>query len=1129
MDESEWYFYSLIDLFLNKTISGKECRQAIAAFAAGDHAPLKVIVSLHRPLGHETSNEAFLSAFYARLQSNSTRADQLRQVLQDIAQFSTDPPENNRPNLSSQELEGGSFQKGRFIRYKGRIRSGQAELIKVLDNNSRPSADADARTVVMKHPLREALLDRAQMAASIKSLRDEFNRVSPFGPEKNIIWLHDWNEFDGKDCFFLMPYVSEMLTDRICLLHKDRKAASLNDWIGIVSLLKKCCGAIQLAHRSNIAHLDLKPDNIGIMRSKSASSSSRTHLPADDDPIVMDWGLASSLHHDGRTVLADQIEDLASRRGTVNRKTTRARVGTTEYAAPEQLPSQDCSIQTDVFQLGGILYEILTGQSPFKFARQKSPLSTAQILLAAYARPLEHCSWLRNTSLRQLVTIVDTAMQREPCRRYQSAAQLERELDRWIQHVRGRTARRAVRLAGGLLAIIGFLFAYLVFVEQPFSPAVIPNSAERSFDSDDYSLSSPAISPDGRSLLAIRTWHEPRPDGIAEQLVLFHGELDTPNWEDLTSRLPRLKHAVSFPCWAADGRKFAFYSHDSRRVYVVEPQNGTSLDWSTAISRPVAMLECGIEYTGSLRWIDDRRLLATNFEPSETQGETGRKGLFLIDTEQNSPHPPKWIRLDVSTQGIQDGAVSPDGRHLAYTGPEVDFTAGVSIGRMGSTADPHTQLVHASMAVGNLSEKPAWLSNHLLCFASVDDGEYRLSVAACNSFRPWFFRPLWKSYPLPIPNSGSIYQVSAALDEPLIAFTERGPGDRFYSLPAFHDKSECTSRDLVEYKIDQLIKHSRVWEPEWSPSYQRLIFACDKSAPGRDQIFYAGDHGRPISLTTGNCRRYTPRLSPDGQQLLVVKAQGVDTGGGEYVEFTNLPPFHPSSPTFPRNGVGDSTFQPLIANSSTLFHGTFQPNWSADGKQICFAASCPSDSGVTFPKDVLIGIVNAPRGRESIPEQDVRWVRFHGASMEERPAFIENGPWLVCEGSCKGTGWDILLVDTSLAKSRNEIPTNRALYDLPFINLTNDCPNERSPRWVRHNGKDYIYYVKDYSEICRLQLPDRSELGEYDWRSLPRPESVLKLSRNSLSADCFCVTAQSLIVSVRKPQDSVRVARVSFR
>ena len=174
-----------------------------------------------------------------------------------------------------------------------------------------------------------------------------------------------------------------------------------------VRLLVKVCRAIHYAHQHGILHRDLKPANI--------------LLDGQGEPHVTDFGLAKRTEGDSQL----------TQTGTI--------VGTPSYMSPEQAAPSQTPLTTaaDVYSLGAILYEILTGRPPF---RGDSPLDTLMLVLNKEA---ERPRSINAGADRDLETIALKCLEKDPARRYGSAEALAEDLDRWLnQRADSRAADR---------------------------------------------------------------------------------------------------------------------------------------------------------------------------------------------------------------------------------------------------------------------------------------------------------------------------------------------------------------------------------------------------------------------------------------------------------------------------------------------------------------------------------------------------------------------------------------------------------------------------------------------------------------------------------------------------------------
>ncbi len=205
----------------------------------------------------------------------------------------------------------------------------------------------------------------------------------------HIIQVFEVGEHDGQGYLVLEYAAGGSLLQRLAREPMEPREAA--------ALIETLARAVDYAHRRGIVHRDLKPANVV--------------LTEDGLPKITDFGLAKLLEQDAGLTRSGDI------------------LGTPSYMAPEQvrgLPG-DVSPATDVYALGAILYEALTGRPPFQGS---SPLSTLDQVVERAPLPPGR---LRSQTPRELETVCLKCLEKEPRRRYVTAADLADDLRRFLE------------------------------------------------------------------------------------------------------------------------------------------------------------------------------------------------------------------------------------------------------------------------------------------------------------------------------------------------------------------------------------------------------------------------------------------------------------------------------------------------------------------------------------------------------------------------------------------------------------------------------------------------------------------------------------------------------------------------
>lgn len=228
----------------------------------------------------------------------------------------------------------------------------------------------------------------------------------------NIAKLIDGGSTDEQLPYLVMEYVDGRPIDRYC----DDHQLSISERL---VLFNKVCDAVDFAHRNLIVHRDLKPNNILVGQ--------------DGEPKLLDFGIAKLLEsHSSMQTIA------ITRQGTA--------LMTPEYASPEQVRGESISVATDVFSLGVLLYQLLTGQSPYGDAisspkeieraivetdpKRPSTVVTSSDEISSNRRSSP--SRLRKRLNGDLDNIVMMAMRKEPENRYATVRQFSEDVENFL-------------------------------------------------------------------------------------------------------------------------------------------------------------------------------------------------------------------------------------------------------------------------------------------------------------------------------------------------------------------------------------------------------------------------------------------------------------------------------------------------------------------------------------------------------------------------------------------------------------------------------------------------------------------------------------------------------------------------
>ncbi len=429
----------------------------------------------------------------------------------------------------------------------------------------------------------------------------------------HICVLHDVGRHDGID-FLVMEYLEgETLADRL-----QKGALPLEQALryGV-----EIAGALDVAHRHGIVHRDLKPGNV--MLTKSGAK-------------LLDFGLAKLQVSDTRASTASELSALST--GAKPLTAEGSIVGTFQYMAPEQLEGRESDTRADIFAFGVMLYEMATGQRPFKGKSQASLIAS---ILASEPLPI---SRLQPLSPPALDRVVATCLTKDPDERWQSAHDLLQEL-KWIQEVASGPERPpvvsqrlkrerlvwvvAAMAAAGLTGLVVSRWREATRETPRTIQSFLPPPAKATFD---FFYGVPALSPDGRRIAFIakgedgnsRLWVRPLDGATAQALPGTEG--------------------VTYPFWSADSRALAFFADG--KLKRIDASGG-----------PPQVLSDAPSGRGGA-WNRDGVILFSA-QPF--------RGLSQLPAAGGPPTPATKLDASRNEQSHRWPSFLPDGRHFVYT------------------------------------------------------------------------------------------------------------------------------------------------------------------------------------------------------------------------------------------------------------------------------------------------------------------------------------------------------------------------------------------------------------------------------------------------------------------------------
>jgi eukaryotic-like serine/threonine-protein kinase len=303
-----------------------------------------------------------------------------------------------------------------------------------------------ARPVALKFLPEEVV---AQPAA-IQRFEREAQTASALN-HPNICTIHGIEEYEGKPFIIMELLEGEALSTRLARLHAPFALTTLLD------VAIQVCGGLQAAHAKGIIHRDVKPANI--------------FLTKDGPAKILDFGLAklasqeeqAATREDTSLPISKSPQEWSARQSSFqdlpSLTATGTALGTFAYMSPEQIRKEELDCRTDLFSLGLVLYEMATGSRAF-------PGESIEVVHEAILHQTPTSARVLNSEVpRRLNAIICKALEKDRASRYQSAAEMRKDLLLVQKELRPgvHVARGWLAMAAAILVLFAAFALYLRF------------------------------------------------------------------------------------------------------------------------------------------------------------------------------------------------------------------------------------------------------------------------------------------------------------------------------------------------------------------------------------------------------------------------------------------------------------------------------------------------------------------------------------------------------------------------------------------------------------------------------------------------------------------------------------------